>query len=368
MPQKRKPARLWENKPRNVWWIVYYDENGKRQSESTGCRLSDREGAEKSFADFLARKTRPSRDSGRDPTEISIAEILNIYQIDRGWKMKRPKDLSYRIEALLGFFKDKPVTAINRRLCREYAADRKKQAARRELEDLRAALRHAFNEEILENEVHSRIELPAKAPPRERWLTRSEAARLIRAAWRYRETVDFRAERKTRQHIARFILVALYTGTRSKAVCGAAMMPTIGSGRGYVDLEQGVFYRREPGTAESNKRQPHVRLPPRLLAHLRRWKHRGISTKAVIEWNGEPVLSVYAAFKRCVADAGLDDKVSPHTLRHTAISWALQNGAEIWQASKFFGVSPEVLTKTYGHHCPQQQKAVAEAITRHTRA
>jgi hypothetical protein len=32
------------------------------------------------------------------------------------------------------------------------------------------------------------VTLPDPAPPRDRWLTRSEAAALIRSAWRYRET------------------------------------------------------------------------------------------------------------------------------------------------------------------------------------
>ena len=61
------------------------------------------------------------------------------------------------------FSGDKPVTALNRRLCRAYAASRAQQAARRELEDLRAALNHALKEEILENDISKRIELPPRA-------------------------------------------------------------------------------------------------------------------------------------------------------------------------------------------------------------
>ena len=37
----------------------------------------------------------------------------------------------------------------------------------------------------------------------------------------------------------RNILVALYTGTRSAAICGAAVKPT--AGRGFVDLERDLF-------------------------------------------------------------------------------------------------------------------------------
>src|SRR5215467_14919664 len=98
---------------------------------------------------------------------------------------------------------------------------------------------------------------------------------------------DQRTERAVGRHVARFILLGLYTGTRAGAICSAALMPTIG--RGYVDLNAGVFYRRAAGARETKKRQPPVRLPPRLLAHLRRWHRRRLAFRSVIEWNGAPV-------------------------------------------------------------------------------
>jgi integrase len=365
MSNAAKPARLWlrDVRGKKLWYIR---DDGRKIA--TGCGADDRAGAEEKLAEYITARVKPRHDSGRDPSTITIAELLNVYQQDRGAKIASPQELGQRVTALLGFFGTKPVTALNKRLCRDYAVHRgSDHAARRQLEDLRAALGHAFEEKILDIDFRRDIELPPKAAPRERWLTRSEAARLLWAAWRYREVQNFRGtNRKTRQHVARFILVALYTGTRSAAVCGAAMGPAIG--RGYVDLEQGVLYRRAPGAAETSKRQPPVRLPDRLLAHMRRWGRRGISRKAVVEFNGEPVLSVKKAFARCVAAAGLEGKVSPHTLRHTAISWALQSGTTIWDASDYFGVTPEVLNRVYGHHCPDRHKAVADAITRKRRA
>ena len=365
MSNAAKPARLWlrDVRGKKLWYIR---DDGRKIT--TGCGADDRAGAEERLAEYITARVKPRHDSGRDPAAITIAELLNIYQQDRGAKIASPQELGQRVTALLGFFGTKPVTALNKRLCRDYAVHRgSDHAARRQLEDLRAALGHAYEEKILATDFRRDIELPPKAAARERWLTRSEAARLIRAAWRYREIQNFRGtNRKTRQHVARFILVALYTGTRSAAVCGAAMGPAVG--RGYVDVDQGVLYRRAPGSTETNKRQPPVRLPNRLLAHMRRWKRRGISAKAVVEFNGEPVLSVRKAFARCVAEAGLEGKVSPHTLRHTAITWALQNGASIWDVSGFFGVSPQVILRVYGHHCPERHKAVADAITRKRRA
>src|SRR5207302_9950519 len=108
------------------------------------------------------------------------------------------------------------------------------------------------------------------------------------AAWRAKQVMRGKdTQRAVGRHVARFILMGLYTGTRSSAICGAALMPTVG--RGHVDLEQGVFYRRAVGRRQTKKRQPPVKLPPRLLAHMRRWAAHGLARKTVVEWNGKSV-------------------------------------------------------------------------------
>jgi integrase len=365
MPRPAKPARLLlrEGEGRTPTWVILDLVAGRRKEIATGCGAFERAGAEAKLADYIAARSKPNRDSGRDPSAIAIAEILNLYALDHGKTLARPGELARRVETLLGFFGDRPVAALNRRLCRDYAASRgdHQQAARRELQDLSAALGHARREEIIT--IAPVIELPAKAPPRERWLTRSEAAKLIWSCWRFRQKKpNGEPGNLSRQHLARFILVALYTGTRSAAICGAAMGPAIG--RGYVDLDQGVFYRRAQGKAETNKRQPPVRLPPRLLAHLKRWKRRGISLRAVVEYDGRPVVSVKMAFANAAAAVGLDD-VSPHTLRHSAITWAMQDGATPYDASDYFGVSERVIHEVYGHHSPDRHVEVGNAITRY---
>ncbi len=265
------------------------------------------------------------------------------------------------MKALAVFFGTMMLSDVNGAVCRAYAAQRGSPAmARRELEDLRAAINHHRREGFCNAIVD--VVLPPKPQPRERWLTRSEAARMIWAAWRYREVQKGVATaRKSRQHAARFLLVGLYTGTRSAAICNAALHRE--DGKGYVDLDAGVFYRKGQGVAATNKRQPTLRIPERLLAHMRRWRDKGISRQAVIEFEGKPVASVKKAFARVAADAGLVG-VSPHVLRHTAITWALQNGADPYAASDLFGVTRDVIERTYGHHHPDHQRGVTEALTR----
>lgn len=233
--------------------------------------------------------------------------------------------------------------------------------ARRELEDLRSAINHHRREGYC-SEIVS-VALPDRGFSREDWLTRSEAAALLWGAWRAKQRFNGSdMKRDVGKHIARFILVGLYTGTRHAAICGAALKPAIG--RGHVELDRGIFYRRAQGTKETKKRQPPARLADRLLAHLRRWERLGIARHAIVEWNGKPVGSVRKGFAAAVAAAGIKParNVTPHILRHTAATWAMQNGADVYAAAGFLGMTVEVLQRVYGHHHPDFQADVAQKV------
>jgi integrase len=213
--------------------------------------------------------------------------------------------------------------------------------------------------------------LPARGAPRDRWLTRTEAARLIWVCWRYRETQTqhrgglrgqkLTTDKRPLRHIARFILIGLYTGTRASAIASAS--PYRQEGHSYVDLDQGIFYRLAVGRRATNKRQPPAPLPGRLLAHMRRWVRRGVVTSHFVEWHGAPVKSVKTGFEHAVRLAGLPGRVTPHTLRHTAATWLMQRGVPIWQAAGYLGMSTQVLEHTYGHHHPDYMRSAAHAIT-----
>ena len=56
--------------------------------------------------------------------------------------------------------------------------------------------------------------------------------------------------------------------------------------------------------------------------------------------------------------------VTPHVLEHTAITWAMQNGADLWEAAGFFATSVPTLIRVYGHHHPDFMRGAAEAIGR----
>jgi integrase len=118
------------------------------------------------------------------------------------------------------------------------------------------------------------------------------------------------------------------------------------SGRSFVDLEHGLFYRLPEGQRPTNKRQPPVPIPPRLLAHMRRWVAKGFVSDFFVEWSGQPVRSVKTGFKSAVRLANLPNAVTPHTLRHTAATRLMQAGVDKWEAAGFLGMSVEMLDRS----------------------
>jgi integrase len=369
MPRRAQGARLWLQPERRdpatgvvtepaVWCI-----RDGRHKRSTGVRGSDARSADDprlqaALRAWLAERHDP-RPGPRHPAQIPVADVLSLYAREVASQRARPKETARRLGVLLAWWGDKTLADITGAACRAYAADRPLQAARRELEDLRAAIGHHRREGLCAEIVA--VALPDKATPRERWLTRSEAAKLIWTAWRYRERQKgVETDRRSRRHVARFILIALYTGSRAGVICAAATRP--GEGRGFVDYERGVFYRRAPGARQTKKRAPPIRIPDRLLAHMRRWRRLGLSRDAVIEWNGAPIGSVKKALARTVAAAELEG-VSAHTFRHTAATWGMQNGGDPWQLAGMLAMSLELLLARYGHHHPDHQADAAAAIT-----
>jgi hypothetical protein len=185
---------------------------------------------------------------------IPIADVLAFYLEHRVPRHARPKETRQRIGRLADFFGDKSLEALDGELCRAFVKVRGRTlAAREDLVVLRSAI-NFYREEGRCDRVVS-VVLPDKRPGRDRWLTCDEAARLIWSAWRYREVQKGHLTgRYSRRHVARFILVGLYTGTRASAICSAAFEPF--EGHGYIDVERGIFYRRPAGAVETRKRRP----------------------------------------------------------------------------------------------------------------
>lgn len=340
MPRKSKGAHTWLRPARRdatgkiteaaVWLIL----DGGRQI-STGCRAHEGEEAEKRLADYIASKYAPERRE-RPLSEIKIADVIGIYLDDVAPGLARPEKAGERAERLLEFFGHRRLDEISPPLCREYEAWREGKGrtnkgtgggARRDLEDLRAAITYHHKKALHREVVY--VTLPERGEARQRWLERREFARILWTCLRTREVQNGReTDKQPFRHLCRFLLLALYTGSRPGAVFAASWERA--PGRSWVDVERGVFHRHVQGAVRTNKRQPTVRLAPGLLAHLRRWK-RLDAAKAppqphVVTFNGVPVADAGTALARACKLAGIEGGVTAYTLRHSAASWLVAKG------------------------------------------
>jgi len=252
----------------------------------------------------------------------------------------------------------KTLADVRGQSCRDYVEWRTKQTgrhgrrvsestARHDLKTLRAAI-YYYNGEYGPLPSLPKVTMPEQAPAKERWLTRQEAARFVKAAYRLGSW-----------HVLRFLLIGLYTATRKGALLSLRWLPSTNGG--WIDIEHGLIYRSARGEAQTKKRKPPVRIPAKLLPWLKRWKAEDErhGWTHVIHWDGVGIDQMRRSFGTVRKAAGLGPDVTPHTLRHTAITWQLQAGVDHWTVAGWAGLTVEMIDRVYGHHAQSYQRKLA---------
>jgi len=411
MPRPSKGPRLFLRKARPAKrqaaaWVI---RDGAAEV-GTGCGPDDAGGAEQALAAYIQAKWSPKpgdarADGASDPSDILVADVLNLYAAGKGPTAPDPSAVKARLDALLSFFGEDTLGDIRRSRCTAYVEHRTAQpvktfkdpskarrvtvaGARRELEDLSAAIGYWHDEHPLTR--RPKVVLPPKPESPRDALTRPQAARLLLAAlgWRLdRATGRWkrlgRSTRANRAHLRRFVLIGLYTGTRPGVI--PRLLWEESPTQAWVDLDAGIIYRR--GKAERDhrtKRRPLVKIPPRLLSHLRRWRDQDLATSAalraahvaaggdpktapqitsVIHHGAQPLAGrIRTAFEGAVRDAGLPDDITPHWMRHTCATWLMEADAKPWEAAGYTGMTTKTLEDHYGHHRPDHQGRVSRLI------
>lgn len=408
MPRPAKGPRLYLRKGRRrpdgvAIPDVYCIRDGQIEI-GTGCGPDRREGpggAEEQLALYILAKTAageahaPSdvemeRRRKSDPDQVFVAEVLAEYAAGPATRLANPAKEASFIAALLPRWEGKVLSDVRRSSSEAYVAERMKdpiksytkdpenaprvsdQTARRELECLSTAIGKWHEEHHLR--VVPKVVLPRKSESPRDSLSRRQAARLLWAAmgWRWDAAAEnprtrqpgrwvrpSNTARTNRMHLRRFILISLYTGSRSSVTTEALW--TESPTNPWANVDGGVMYRRARGTRDQRtKRRPVVKFPKRLLAHMARWRRldEAAGINCVIHFGGEPIGRVKTGFASCVRDAGLDHGVSPHYLRHTCATWLMERNVDTWDAAGFLGMSVTTLLKHYGHHRPDYQDEV----------
>ena len=203
-------------------WYIEWTEAGRTKQRS--CATGDLGTAETQLGEFILERGR--RAGPREPAAFPIAEVLADYAKEHAPRTATSERISYAVEALASFWSGNFAGDITRETCAAYGGHRGKSdgTIRRELGVLRAALNHAFQEGRLRRVPF--VFLPPPPAARDRWLTRTEAAALLRAA---------RHDKRCRLHLPMFILLGLYTGARKSTIL-SLRAPQVDLARGRIDL------------------------------------------------------------------------------------------------------------------------------------
>ena len=276
-----------------------------------------------------------TRTKSVDASKITIGEVLSRYADDVGPEHKDPDRTAYAIEALTPYWGNLKSADISVSRTREYEKMRQRSpwTIRRELGVLRAALNHA--ELVLGMANPPKIKLPKKPAPRSRWLTKEEISAI---------------QSHSPPHLHRFILISILTGRRKASILGLGWESA--ADHGWIDVEHGMIHFKGFAETESAKKRGSIAMPKTLWDAAKQWKQDGNSS--VVHHNGKGISDIDTSFDRACRMAGLIEIV-PHMLKHTAVTWAFQNGMTLEDAVEYFATSAETLMEVYRQHSPLHQ-------------
>lgn len=299
------------------------------KTERFSLRTSDLGEAKRNLKDWLAK-----------PLGETVGELVSAYLDDKDKTAIRAVDLRgawKQAEPTFGHLRPDQIT---RELCRayrdqRYAAGRKPNTVRKDLEVVRAALNfHKKGDAAV-------FELPSPPPPKERYLSRSEARALLRGARRF-------------PHVRAFIALSLATGARQSALLELTW-DRVDFNRKRISLSLG------DAEDEQRKRRATVPMNKRALRYLR-VLNEAKTCNHVIEWGGHRVLSIKKGFKAACVRAGLEG-ITPHILRHTAASWMAESGVDMFRISRYLGHSDTKVTeRRYAKLHPDFLSDAADAL------
>jgi len=211
---------------------------------------------------------------------------------------------------------------------------------------LRSFYRHLRREELIAHDPTARVRPPRKGQRLPQVLSRPEVDRLL-AAPRGTEPAALRD---------RALLELMYA-------CGLRASEAIGLEVGDVDLDDGVLIARGKGSRE--RLVPVGRSAVRAVrAYLERGRPKlvgvGVEPRLFVNRRGAGLTrqGLYKIVQRYARLAGLEGKMSPHTLRHTFATHLLSGGCDLRAVQEMLGHADIATTQIYTHLAAERLKDV----------
>lgn len=366
---ERKPKSPYLERNKFGVWEIRWSENRRSLRRTTGAR--DFQEAQKILANFILLKDRDEVLS-RNTHDITVLEVLGdpdnpadgTYWAEHVLKRVESKETAtFAAKKILAYFGPMAVKDIMPDHVRAFIAKRRSgeigkpsidATIERDLSVLRAAINHAACNKRLPVSDVPYIEKLRGSPPKDRWLSKAEANKLLsvaRMSWDKSLPLGEQqwAVMPKLPRVYKFIAIALATGSRKSAILELK--------RDQVDLEWGMIQFNPSGRRQTKKRRPAVPISDELMPVMK---------QIIAEAEGDLLLGsgcIRTAFEGACSRAGLHD-VTPHTLRHTWATWAAQAGVPLTDIAAVLGDTYATVERNYLHHCPEHLRGAVNAVRR----
>lgn len=347
--QRRDQDGLFERPDSPYYWASFVDASGQRVRCSTGIRKSaeGRKEAEALLSKWRLESHRQKYWDEQPPRTFD--ELMLAYLQETSDKRSHRDDLS-RAKRLKEHFTGHVMNELRAVDVRAYIAARRGEVTpatiNRELALLSAAINFAVREWEwdLPNPV-SRRKL-REPEGRIRWITRAEAAALVRAARTIRRA----------PYLPDFIVVALHTGCRSGELLGLEWQR--------VDLQAGLIHLEGHHTKAGRRRSVPLNETAR-RAILCRARYRAENCPAS-PWvfcrkNGARLEWLHRSFGVACRLAGIED-FRIHDLRHTCAAWLVSAGVPLPEVRDLLGHESITMTEKYAHLAPDNVRSAVARL------
>lgn len=311
---------------REKFYAVWTNQHG--ETERASLRTTDREEAERRLVDFEREMTAPPGSTVGDYVKAYLdykdGRIRDIVRLRGAWANAR---------STFGALRPDQITP---ELCEEYANSRRAMGRSdgtvlKEINTIRQALNW--------NKVTSaRFEAPSAPPPRDRYLTKAEARKLLDGC--------------VQPHVRLYVLLALLTAARKSALLGLTW--------DRVDFDRGRINLTVVGE-QNRKRRATVPINDQLLPELRA-AYEARQTSYVIEYAGDRVLNIKKGFAGAARRAGIEG-ITPHDLRHTAAVWMAEDGVSMDEIAQSLGhASSKTTFAVYARFSPTHLRKAFKSL------
>jgi integrase len=334
MPKAKERDGVFQRKDRSGWWVSYVDASGKRKKEKVTAYT--RTQAMTALSQIKTRIERESILGVKPASEITTADLLKRFKTHQKAHL-RPTTF-VRLDGILETLKAAlPALAkeITRRTVADYILERSETVSAgtvaKEFATLRHAIQLAVEWELLIVNPAQGAKLPKQSEGRTRYLSPTEFKAALEAApdW-------------MRGPMA----LAAFTGMRRGEILGLCWKD--------VDLDGQRVYLTE--TKNGTLR---VLTLNQLAVQVLQSLPVGEPAQLVFPEVNAAHLSVYT--RRVFASVGIED-ASFHSLRHTAASWLVMEGVDLYAVGRILGHKTPRMTQRYAHLSPGYMAAAVNKL------